>query len=43
MSSSLTSSQGTQGLGTIIQAIDPSLDLSVSEISQPTEENLSQS
>ena len=43
MSPTLTSGQGTQGLGTIIQATDPSLDLSVSEIAQPTEENLSQS
>lgn len=42
-SPTLTSGQGTQGLGTIIQAIDPSLDSSVSQIAQPTEENLNQS
>jgi len=43
LSALLAIGQGTQGPGTIIQAIDPSLDLNVSEIAQSTEENLSQS
>ena len=41
--SNLNSGQGTQGPEIIIQAIDPSLDSSVIQIAQPTEENLNQS